>query len=75
MCILRCDCKSNVCVLYFLKPDLEFKQRQAEVEKSQVTMALKIGQGMHGEVSSFCVVFLFEGEVLFQTFAYFGWGL
>lgn len=52
--VLICD---NLYTLNFyvcyLQPDLEFKQRQAEVEKSQVTMALKIGQGMHGEVSSF----------------------
>ena len=31
--------------------DMEFKQRQPEVEKSQVTMALKLGQGIYGEVS------------------------
>ncbi len=29
---------------------MEFKQRQPEVEKSQVTMALKMGQGIYGEV-------------------------
>lgn len=28
---------------------MEFKQRQPEVEKSQVTMALKLGQGFYGE--------------------------
>lgn len=31
--------------------DMEFKQRQPEVEKGQVTMALKMGEGMYGEVS------------------------
>ncbi len=36
---------------------MEFKQRQPEVEKSQVTMALKLGQGIYGEVSvCVCVV-------------------
>ena len=30
--------------------DLEFKQRQPEVEKNQVTMSIKMGQGLYGEV-------------------------
>lgn len=33
-----------------LLADLEFKQRQPEVEKSQVTLGLKLGQGAFGEV-------------------------
>ena len=35
--------------------DLEFKQRQPEVERSQVTMSLKIGQGAYGEVRNWLV--------------------
>ncbi len=35
--------------------DLDFKQRQAEVEKSQVTMSIKIGQGSYGEVCAMVV--------------------
>ena len=43
--------------------DLEFKQRQPEVERSQVTMSLKIGQGAYGEVSNWCKTLL--GNKLF----------
>ncbi len=32
---------------------MDFKQRQVEVEKSQVTMSIKLGQGSYGEV---CIV-------------------
>ena len=30
--------------------DMEFKQRQPEVEKSQVTMAIKLGEDAYGEL-------------------------
>lgn len=45
--LMRCYC-------FTIPTDLEFKQRQPEVERSQVTMSLKLGQGAYGEVSSWC---------------------
>jgi len=48
--------QSSVCsntghiLCVYVCSDLEFKQRQPEVEQSQVTMSLKIGSGYHGEV-------------------------
>ena len=45
--VIRCYCST-------IPTDLEFKQRQPEVERSQVTMSLKIGQGAYGEVNIWC---------------------
>lgn len=42
------------CYCFTIPTDLEFKQRQPEVERSQVTMSLKLGQGAYGEVSNWC---------------------
>ena len=57
MCVCVCVCARvcvracmRACVCVHACSDMEFKQRQPEVEQSQVTMSLKIGSGYHGEV-------------------------
>ena len=51
--LMRCYC-------FTIPTDLEFKQRQPEVERSQVTMSLKLGQGAYGEVSNWCKLLVFS---------------